>query len=123
MHPSNIAFAVALVASPLALMTPAHSPTRSEALTFVADPAATPSAVHGRPLVDAPLSDLEPDNLSVVDRAAQPGIHSDDAGPVNGTPFSAAGSGTISEGGAQEDQHDRSFAASDNTGVVPNLGR
>ena len=123
MHPSNIAFAIAIVASPLALMTPANSPARSPALTFVAEPAAKPTTVNGHPLVDAPLSKLEPDNLPVVDRAAQPGLHSDEAGPANGTPFSAAGSGTLSEGGTQPDQHDRSFAAADHSGVVPNLGR
>ena len=123
MHPSNIAFAIALVASPLALMTPVASPARSPALTLVADSPAAPATLNGRALVDAPVPNIEPHHLSIVDRAAQPGIHSDDAGPINGTPFSAAGSGTISEGGSQSDQHDRSFAAADNSGVVPNLGR
>ncbi len=123
MHPSNIAFAIALVASPLALMPPAASTARSPALTFVADPSAALATPNGRALVDAPLPNIEPDHLSDVDRAAQPGIHSDEAGPINGTPFSAAGSGRISEGGSQPDQHDRSFAAANNSGVVPNLGR
>ena len=89
----------------------------------MADQAPTETAVNGRPLTDAPLSSLGPEGRPPVDRAARPGTASSDAGPVNGTPFSATPSGTLSEGGSQTDQHDRSLAPANADGVVPNLGR
>ncbi len=115
MHAVKFSLAVALAAGPLALL-----PVSS---TLAADQTAPTASVGGRPLVDAPLSALGPSALPPVDRAAQPGTHADSAGPVNGTPFSSTPSGTLSEGGTQPDQHDRSFAASNGSGVVPNLGR
>ncbi len=123
MHPSHIAFAIALVASPLALLTPAAGPATRQPLLLAADPSLTKATPDGRPLEDAPLSNLGPQNLPAVDRAALPGTHSADAGPINGTPFSDTPSGTLSEGGSQADQHDRSFAPANDSGVVPNLGR
>ena len=96
-------------------------PAPVDAILLVAD--GPTKSINGRPLVDAPLSSLGPAGLPPVDRAAQPGTASQDAGPVNGTPFSATPSGTLSEGGSQTDQHDRSLAPADAGGVVPNLGR
>ena len=115
MQALKIAFAVTVAAAPLALLPTCPS--------LAAGQPAPAASVGGRPLVDAPLSALGPTALPPVDRAAQPGTHSDSAGPVNGTPFSSTPSGTLSEGGTQPDQHDRSFAASNNSGVVPNLGK
>ena len=122
MHSSNLTFVIALLASPLALLPLASHSAAGQPL-LAADQTVGSSTLGGRPLVDAPLSTLGPARLPPVDRAAQPGTHSDSAGPVNGTPFSATPSGTLSEGGTQPDQHDRSFAASNDTGVVPNLGK
>ena len=123
MHPSKIAFAVALVASPLSLLTPAKDPAGhlagSSLFGLVDARAGAPENINGRPLVDAPLSNLDPEILPAQDRSV-PGFHADEAGPINGTPFSANGSGTLDQGGTAAD---RSPGTSDRADAVPNLGR
>ncbi len=118
-HPAKIALAVALVAAPLAWLRPSAEWVRVP-MILAADAPAPPSNVNGKPLTNAPLSRLGPPGGSPASEPAVSGFHSDQAGPLDSTPFSAAGSGTLSNDGTDAD---RSFTSTDKTGAVPNLGR
>jgi hypothetical protein len=120
-----VAFAVAVVAAPLSLVSPASGPFAGPSLTAtpVDDGGIIEKSIDGRPTVDAPLSNLPVEGLPPVDRVAGPGSHALASGPINGTPFSSTPTGTLSEGGTQIAQSDRTLAPADADGVVPNLGR
>ena len=130
MHSRLVAVAVAVVAAPLSLVSPASSPFAGPSLTPTLandEIGVIEKTIGGRPTVDAPLSNLPDQGISPVDRVAQPGSRTlesgPDAGPINGTPFSSTPTGTLSDGGTQIARSDRTLAPADGDGVVPNLGR
>jgi len=97
---------VALLASPAMAQTKSPTPT---------------DTLNGRPLTDAPVSSIGPGRVAPSDRVGGPGLRSDDAGPVGGTPFSAAPAGTLGGGGG--DVGGRQGNAESRDGGTPNLGR
>ena len=126
MHSRLVAVAVAVVAAPLSLVSPASSPFAGPSLTPTLandEIGVIEKTIGGRPTVDAPLSNLPDQGIAPVDRGAQPGSRALDAGPINGTPFSSTPTGTLSDGGTQIARSDRTLAPADGDGVVPNLGR
>ncbi len=122
MHPSNLVLAISLLAVPVSLMTNPPGSQGAAADQF------NPSAVmrvqalnRYQPFTPAPVSPLSGSGqLPPSERAAGPGSHSFDAGPVNGTPFSDTPSGTLSDGGAQVSRGDRTYTEGN---VTPNLGK
>jgi hypothetical protein len=121
MRSNIIVLVVGLLAAPLSLLaTPGPTPEPTNVL-LAAD--TLEGSVNGHALEPAPLPTVGPAGVSPVDRVAGPGSHALDAGPTNSTPFSATPSGTLSEGGSQVSQRDRTEAPSDATGVTPNLGK
>ncbi len=121
MHSRTIVLIIGVLAAPLSLqVAPQTSASGTGNLWLTAG---TEDSVNGHVLTPAPVSNLDPDGVSAVDRAAQPGSHTLDAGPTNSTPFSSTPSGTLSEGGDQGSQRDRSLSPADQSGVTPNLGR
>jgi hypothetical protein len=123
MRPTMIVLAVGLLSAPLSLLGAPESPAAATDFLNVADTAVTQTEVNGHLLVPAPMPTVGPPTVSRVDRLAGPGTHSMDAGPINGTPFSDTPSGTLSNGGSQVSQGDRSLSPSDGSGVTPNLGK
>ena len=123
MRSSTIVFAVGLLAVPLSLMADPQGLSTGSSGFFLT--AATPQegSVNGHPLEPAPVPSIQTPGLSPADRVAAPGSRTLDAGPVNSTPFSATPTGTLSEGGAEASQRDRTLAPSDGGGVTPNLGK
>ena len=125
MHSRTIVLAVGLLAAPLSMLTvPSASLSQStggSALWAAAAP--IQDSVNGRALEPAPVPSIGPVGLSPADRVAGPGSRALEAGPLNSTPFSSTPSGTLSEGGDQASQSDRTLAPSDSSGVTPNLGR
>ena len=121
MHSRTIVLAVGLLAAPLSMLANPGGAPGAEPIW----PAAAPlqDTVNGRPLESAPVPSVETPGLAPVDRVAGSGGRTLDAGPVNSTPFSAAPSGTLSEGGDQISQRDRTVAPAGGAGVTPNLGR
>ena len=121
MRSNTIVLAIGLLAAPLSLLAaPDPAPTPANLLLAAAP---LEGSVNGHALEPAPLPTVGPAGISPVDRVAGPGSHALDAGPTNSTPFSATPSGTLSEGGSQGSQRDRTEAPSDTTGVTPNLGK
>ena len=120
MHSRTIVLAVGLLAAPLSMLA---VPDRSmgAAITTVAVP--LPNTVGGRVLEPAPVPTVDAAGVSPADRVAGAGTRSTGAGPLNSTPFSATPSGTLSDGGDQASQRDRTFAPADGAGATPNLGR
>jgi hypothetical protein len=123
MRPTSIVLAVGLLAAPLSLLNAPESPAATTDFLPIADTAVTQTEVNGHLLVPAPVPAIGPATLSRTDTLAGPGTHSMDAGPINSTPFSDTPSGTLSNGGAQISQADRSLAPADGSGVTPNLGK
>ncbi len=121
MRPHSIILAVSLLAAPLSLLGLPDSGANAAG----APPAdqRVSNTVNGRALLPAPVPSGLEDGVSPVDRAAEPGTHSFDAGPINGTPFSDTPTGTLSDGGTQIDRGDRTFTPADSPGATPNLGR
>ena len=122
MHSRTIVLAVGLLAAPLSLLVApqAASTGASNMLLIAASPEDT---VNGHVLTPAPISGLPTPGVPAEDRVAQPG-HTLDAGPINSTPFSDSPTGTLSEGGDQASQRDRTLAPADSdSGAVPNLGK
>ncbi len=83
--------------------------------------AAPVEMLNGRPVTDAPVSSIGPDRLSRSDRLAGPELRSSDAGPVDGTPFSAAPSGSLGGGGGEVGGRLGNIGSRD--GGTPNLGK
>jgi hypothetical protein len=100
MRSSTIVLAIGLLASPLALLAnPAGAPMTNSLTDLVQyTPAPPDQTIHGRPLTDAPVSNLPPLGVAPVDRAAGPGSRDLSAGPVNATPFSAAPTSNLAAG-------------------------
>ena len=121
MHSRTIVLAVGLLAAPLSMLA-APDPSAGAGPIWAAA-APLQDTVNGRALEPAPVPALDPVGLPPVDRVAGPGTQSLSAGPVNSTPFSATPSGTLSDGGDQASQRDRTFAPADSSGTTPNLGR
>ncbi len=119
MRSHTIVLAVSLLAAPLSLV---GLPESSAAGAPPPDQAVS-NTINGRALLPAPVPDGLEGGVSPVDRVAQPGSHSLDAGPINGTPFSDTPTGTLSDGGTQIDRGDRTFTPADSPGATPNLGR
>lgn len=69
---------------------------------------------------DAPVPGIPPAGQSPADRVAPAGAAAEDAGPVNSTPFSAAPTATISDGGRTGSINERVRQPTD-TAIVPNL--
>ena len=122
MHSRTIVLAIGLLAAPLSLLAAPGVPS-SGASGFWLTAATTEDTVNGHQLSPAPVPDALPPGVAPVDRVAEPGSHTLSAGPTNSTPFSDTPTGTLSGGGDQASQRDRSLAATDGTGVTPNLGR
>ncbi len=121
MRSHTIVLAAGLLAAPLSLFGLPDSGANAAA-PQPADQHVS-NTINGRPLLPAPMPNgLEP-GISPVDRVAQPGTHSFNAGPINGTPFSDTPTGTLSDGGAQIDSGDRAFTPADAPDATPNLGR
>lgn len=121
MRSHTIVLAVSLLAAPLSLV---GLPDSGASAAGAPPPDQTVSnTINGRALLPAPVPDGPESGVSPVDRVAQPGTHSLDAGPINGTPFSDTPSGTLSDGGTQIDRGDRTFTPADSPGATPNLGR
>ena len=121
MRSHTIVLAVSLLAAPLSLIglpesgaSAAGAPPADQKLS---------NTINGHALLPAPMPDGSESGLSPVDRVAQPGSHSLDAGPINGTPFSDTPSGTLSDGGTQIDRGDRTYTPADSPDATPNLGR
>ncbi len=77
--------------------------------------------LNGRPLTDAPVSSIGPDRMSRTERLAGPELRSYDAGPIDGTPFSAGPSGSLGGGGGEVGG--RLGNAESRDGGTPNLGK
>ena len=119
MRSHTIILAVGLLAAPLSL----GGLSESDAAGAPPADQGVSNTINGRALLPAPVpSELEA-GVSPVDRMAQPGSHSLNAGPINGTPFSDTPTGTLSDGGTQIDRGDRTFTPADSPGATPNLGR
>ena len=121
MRSHSIVLAVSLLAFPLSLLglpdsgaSAAGAPPPDQKVS---------NTINGHVLLPAPVPNGLEDGVSPVDRVAEPGTHSFDAGPINGTPFSDTPSGTLSDGGTQIDRGDRTFTPADAPDATPNLGR
>ena len=123
MRSSTIVLAVGLLAAPLALLaSPDNTAAAAGFPTLVADNQVS-NTVNGRPLVDAPISNLPLPGVAPVDRVAGAGDHATFSGPINSTPFSSQPTGTLSDGGTQIAKADRANSPADAAGVTPNLGK
>ncbi len=108
--------AIVLVAVVLAVPPALHSHVA------LAQHAAAPvEMLNGRPVTDAPVSSIGPDRMSRSERLAGPELRSSDAGPVDGTPFSAGPSGSL--GGEGGDVGARLGNPESRSGGTPNLGK
>lgn len=121
MHSRTIVLAVGMLAAPLSIFAGPTAPSGASAIWSVAAP--LEDSVNGKALEPAPVPSIGPAGVAPVDRVAGAGSRTLGAGPVNSTPFSATPTGTLSEGGDQASQRDRTLAPSDASGVTPNLGR
>jgi hypothetical protein len=123
MRSSTFVLTVGLLTAPLALLgSPQTAPMTDGVMQLAQNTvrnsqSAPDQSINGRPLTDAPTSDLVPLGVSPANRAAAAGSRDLTAGPVNATPFSAgptsalqAGSPATPNGTAQGD-------------ATPNLGR
>ena len=122
MRSNTIVLAVGLLAAPLSLLAAPGSAT-PQAGNILLAAAPLEGSVNGHPLEPAPTPTVGPPGVSPVDRVAGPGSHTLDAGPTNSTPFSDTPTGSLSEGGTEGSQRDRTLSPSDSSGVTPNLGR
>ena len=122
MHSRSIVLAIGLLAAPLSLLIAPDSASSGQGNMWLTA-ATTEDTVNGRQLLPAPVPDALPPGVAATDRVAEPGSHTLSAGPTNSTPFSDTPTGTLSEGGDQGSQRDRSLAPADASGVTPNLGR
>ena len=121
MHSRLIALAVGLLAVPLALAaTPGTASSQASLFPVAALPE---DSVNGHLLTPAPMPSELPPGVPAVDRVAAPGRHTLSAGATNSTPFSDTPTGTLSEGGAQGSQRDRTMSPADTSGETPNLGK
>ncbi len=121
MHSRLIALAVGLLAVPLALAaTPGTASSQASLFPVAALPE---DSVNGHLLTPAPMPSELPPGVPAVDRVAEPGSHTLSAGPTNSTPFSDTPTGTLSEGGDQGSQRDRTMSPADTSGETPNLGK
>jgi hypothetical protein len=118
------AFAIGLFATPGALLAQSdNSPLKPGFPPAQNSLTAPEQTFKGRPLKDAPVPELGPQGVAPAARAGGPGLQSDDAGPVDSTPFSSAGSGTLGGGSGQTDAHSRADDAGDRSFTTPNLSR
>ena len=126
MRSSTIVLAVGLLAAPLSLVSVPNSlpdsGTGPSIFMHMAN-AQTPNTVNGRRLEDAPVPGITPGGISPAERAGGPGSGTLDAGPANGTPFSAAPIGTFSQEASETSQSGRAPAPTNSNGVTPNLSR
>ena len=122
MRSNIIVLAVGLLAAPLSLLAAPDSTTPPSGNVLLAA-APLEGSVNGHPLEPAPIPTVGPAGVSPVDRVAGPGSHTLDAGPTNSTPFSDTPTGSLSEGGTEGSQRDRTLSPSDTTGMTPNLGK
>ena len=121
MRSSTIVLAVSLLAAPLSLLAAPQPASPQGNMLLAAAP--LEGSVNGHALEPAPLPTVGPAGVSPVDRVAGPGSHTLDAGPTNSTPFSDTPTGSLSEGGTEGSQRDRTLSPSDASGVTPNLGK
>jgi hypothetical protein len=122
MRSSTLVLTIGMLASPLALLANPQNGQMTDGLFQMAQvtvPAQTApdQSINGRPLADAPVSNLTAPGVSPVNRAAGPGSRDLTAGPVNSTPFSAAPTSALQAGSPGSPN---GSAGGD---VTPNLGR
>ncbi len=109
----TIAFAAVILVGPLALHGGA---------ALAQNATVTPvEMLNGRPVTDAPVSSIGPETMSRSERLSGSELRSSDAGPVDGTPFSAAPSGSL--GGEGGDVGGRLGNSDSRYGGTPNLGK